>query len=77
LGCQRGKGQVPEYPKTFDKLAAALMTVQDHPGYMEKAKDLGLDKIAVWRGLTKSSEMKTSIMKGFKGYPEVLNGMKK
>lgn len=66
-----------KYPKTFDKLAAALMAVKDHPGYVEKAKDLGLDKIAVWWGLKRSSEMKTNIMKGFKGYPEVLKGMKK
>ena len=66
-----------KYPKRFDKLAAALMAVKDHPGYVKAAKGLGLDKIAVWWGSAKPLEMKASIMKGFKGYPDVLKAMKK
>ena len=53
------------------------MAVKDHPGYPVKAKELGMDKIAVWWGLSKSSKKKSVIMRGAMGHPDVLEAMTK
>lgn len=52
------------------------MAVKAHPGHTAKAKELGMDKIAVWWGLSKSSK-KSVIMRGAMGHPDVLEAMTK
>jgi tripartite-type tricarboxylate transporter receptor subunit TctC len=64
-----------QHPDRFYKIIAALWDTKEHPGFIEKANALGLNKVMVWYGPQKSLRTKTRIMKAFKEYPEVLKAM--
>ena len=64
------------HPDIFNKLVAALFKVKEHPGFLEKARTINMDKISVWYGTQKSLEMKDQIMKAFQEYPEIVKMMK-
>jgi tripartite-type tricarboxylate transporter receptor subunit TctC len=65
-----------KYPDIFKKLEVALFKVKELPDYLEKAKQLDLDKISLWDGPEKALKMKEDILEAFQGNPDIIKMMK-
>jgi tripartite-type tricarboxylate transporter receptor subunit TctC len=65
-----------EHPEIFKKLETALFKVKEDPGFIKRAQELDMDKIALWAGPEESLKMRNDIMEAFKQNPDIIKMMK-
>lgn len=66
-----------KHPDRYKKLLEAVFKVKEHPEFQKRAKDLNIDKVAVWYSPERSEEVRANAVKNYQENKWIIDEMKK